>query len=80
MQYMFDIPDNALEIIFSIATVADNMSCLGPSLMPRLLFNKCENSLVNCLYCFGFMMPCQLDCEFKNAPVRPYQLDFLIHE
>ena len=24
-----------------------------PNLVPRLLFNEWENSLVNCLYCFG---------------------------
>ena len=61
-----------LHEMLSISTgaVADNInSC---SLMPRLLFAKWENSLVNCLYCFGSiitMMLSQLDCEFKDALV-----------
>ena len=40
------------------------------SLVPTLLFYKWENSLVNCLYCFGsniFVVSHKLDCEFKSV-------------
>ena len=54
------------------------------SLVPRLLFAKRENSMVNCLYRFWFqyfeitMTSCQLDCEFKNALVNSELQDSLL--